>query len=188
MSISRHISPITPFRSPEPDILRPAKRQRLEHGYASNGYESPDELAPSLPGSPTAPRPRPADKRTGRPPTNIGSRAQEQDRIESGEESPDELDHTFFLRRGSSNGQPPQATSDVSDTADSETGFQPSSPAPSQPPEARQLEFHYKPKLILRGHKRGVAAVKFSPDGKWIASCCKPTKLSPWCSGTNAHF
>jgi len=31
----------------------------------------------------------------------------------------------------------------------------------------------YRPQLILRGHKRAIAAVKFSPDGKWIASCCK---------------
>lgn len=40
------------------------------------------------------------------------------------------------------------------------------------PPRDRQLG--YKPKLILRGHKKGVAQVRFSPDGKWIASCCKP--------------
>jgi len=32
---------------------------------------------------------------------------------------------------------------------------------------------NYKPSLILRGHRRAIAAVKFSPDGKWIASCCK---------------
>ena len=44
-------------------------------------------------------------------------------------------------------------------------------------PKRRKVErpttLNYVPCLTLRGHKRGVAAVKFSPDGKWIASCCK---------------
>ena len=37
----------------------------------------------------------------------------------------------------------------------------------------RPKRLNYVPYMTLRGHKRGVAAVKFSPDGKWIASCCK---------------
>jgi len=36
----------------------------------------------------------------------------------------------------------------------------------------RPTTLNYVPHMILRGHKRGVAAVKFSPDGRWIASCC----------------
>ena len=36
----------------------------------------------------------------------------------------------------------------------------------------RPKQLNYVPHMTLRGHKRGVAAVKFSPDGKWIASCC----------------
>lgn len=32
----------------------------------------------------------------------------------------------------------------------------------------------YKEKLCLKGHKRAVTAVKFSPDGRLIASCCIP--------------
>ena len=37
----------------------------------------------------------------------------------------------------------------------------------------RPKRLNYAPYMTLRGHKRGIAAVKFSPDGKWIASCCK---------------
>jgi COMPASS component SWD3 len=37
----------------------------------------------------------------------------------------------------------------------------------------RPTRLNYVPHMTLRGHKRGVAAVKFSPDGKWIASCCE---------------
>lgn len=179
MSISRHISPITPYQSPGPDGQRPTKRQRTERDFTSNGYESPDELAPSPVATSPAARARPVDTRTGRPPATNGSRPQEirpqeNDRTGNREESPDELDHTFFLRRNSSNGLPLRIQSDASDTAESETGFQASSVVPSPSPitEARPPEVHYQPKLILRGHKRGVAAVKFSPDGKWIASCC----------------
>jgi WD40 repeat protein len=42
-----------------------------------------------------------------------------------------------------------------------------------QTDDSRPLGVHYKPYMTLRGHKRGVAAVRFSPNGKWIASCCE---------------
>ena len=41
----------------------------------------------------------------------------------------------------------------------------------------RPKRLNYVPYMTLRGHKRGVAAVRFSPDGKWIASCCKKKHL-----------
>jgi COMPASS component SWD3 len=45
---------------------------------------------------------------------------------------------------------------------------------------ARPDELHYKPALILRGHKRGVSGVKFSPDGKRIASCSADATIKIW--------
>lgn len=51
------------------------------------------------------------------------------------------------------------------------------SPVPSQgtatPPERKASFVRYRQKMVLRGHRRGVAAVRFSPDGRLIASCCQ---------------
>ena len=51
------------------------------------------------------------------------------------------------------------------------------SPAPdgkgTREKEARFVR--YQVKTVLRGHKRGVAGVRFSPDGRLIASCCEYT-------------
>lgn len=41
---------------------------------------------------------------------------------------------------------------------------------PARPPQY----LPYKQMMVLKGHKRGVAAVRFSPNGRLIASCCKP--------------
>lgn len=38
----------------------------------------------------------------------------------------------------------------------------------------RPRRLNYMPHMTLHGHRRGVAGVKFSPDGEWIASCCMP--------------
>jgi len=175
MSISRHISPITPYQSPgSSEDRRPPKRQRVENDNTSNGYGSPDELELEAPLQPIpSARPRPLDTQTGRPPARNGSQSHRHNLSEN--EDLDELgvDHDFFLRGNSSHGHAPPIHSDASDTAESENGFPASSPVPSPDREPlRPPEVHYKPKLILRGHKRGVAAVKFSPDGKWVASCC----------------
>ena len=47
-------------------------------------------------------------------------------------------------------------------------------PSPSPIPSPRKaVYFPYAEKLVLRGHRRGVASVRFSPDGRMIASCCE---------------
>ncbi|KAF2195267.1 WD40 repeat-like protein [Zopfia rhizophila CBS 207.26] len=50
----------------------------------------------------------------------------------------------------------------------------------STPPPPKPTELHYQPALILGGHKKGVSAVKISPDGRWIASCSADCTIKIW--------
>ncbi|KXT12192.1 hypothetical protein AC579_3101 [Pseudocercospora musae] len=57
-------------------------------------------------------------------------------------------------------------------------------------PKRRRVErparLNYVPFLTLRGHKRGVASVKFSPDGRWIASCSADSTIKIWDARTGS--
>ena len=50
----------------------------------------------------------------------------------------------------------------------------------------RPRTLDYALQYTLKGHKRGVASVKFSPDGKWIASCSADCTLKIWSAATGA--
>ncbi|KAK0922950.1 WD domain protein [Friedmanniomyces endolithicus] len=50
----------------------------------------------------------------------------------------------------------------------------------------RPKTLNYRPYMTLRGHKRGVAAVKYSPDGRWIASCSADATIKIWDAATGA--
>ena len=52
-------------------------------------------------------------------------------------------------------------------------------PAPVPTPAPKKYNL-YKQISVLKGHRRGVASVKFSPDGKHIASCSADATIRVW--------
>ncbi|KAF2402518.1 WD40 repeat-like protein [Trichodelitschia bisporula] len=61
------------------------------------------------------------------------------------------------------------------------SGFNTTSPSEryyTPPPERKEL--HYKLTMTLMGHKKAVTMVKFSPDGKKIASCSSDATIKIW--------
>lgn len=50
----------------------------------------------------------------------------------------------------------------------------------------KPTSLHYKPTLILRGHKKPISCVKFSPDGRFIASASADCTIKIWDAQTGA--
>jgi len=121
-------------------------------------YSSPDELAASPDHEPRYAR-RISSREESR-------RQSYHDEVSEG--SPDELNdsvHEFY--RGNSNRG--RGTSHTTSSRDQSVMTARSRLSPD-----REVSYvQYEQKLVLKGHRRGVAAVKFSPDGRCIASCCK---------------
>ncbi|RDI81849.1 hypothetical protein Vi05172_g8276 [Venturia inaequalis] len=60
-----------------------------------------------------------------------------------------------------------------------------SAPAWAAPERPKTLD--YQPTLVLKGHKKAISAVKFSPDGKRIASCSADGTIKIWDAFTGEH-
>ncbi|KAL8950453.1 MAG: hypothetical protein Q9222_003521 [Ikaeria aurantiellina] len=185
------------MHSPSIDLLHPPspKRRRVNgtQSHSPSRYSSPDELAAS---SDHEPQTTTAYHRRTSSNTHIQRRTSaEHSRRRSyegsnpeEEDSPDELDHTIhtFYRndnynRNNSHIRPdaslsrhatPDAPSVYSVLTPLRAPASPATPLPLPPPkQARYLP--YRQKLVLRGHKKGVASVRFSPKGDMLASCCE---------------
>ena len=141
---------------------RSIKRRRINGNDAR--YSSPDELAASSDHEPSYHQR--INSIPHRDPADHVRRRDYNDSVS--EDSPDELDHTIhtFYRESWSRSQ--RQSRDV-----------PSNPSPirtpriATPPIQEPAFVRYQQKMVLRGHKRGVAAVRVSPDGRSIASCCE---------------
>ncbi|KAI4202708.1 MAG: hypothetical protein LQ350_002374 [Teloschistes chrysophthalmus] len=180
--------------------LRSPKRRRVNGNLSPARYSSPDELAGSSDHETplTYHRRRTSSSNLRRTPTDHRRRSYER----SDPDSPDELDHTtyptFWHDKNRREGlRPPTAASRhvTPETPRSEISmltlpaqspeYPPLSPATPLPPPPKQARYlPYRLKMVLRGHKKGVAAVRFSPTGDMIASCSADTTLRIWSTST----
>ncbi|MCJ1413753.1 WD domain protein [Xylographa parallela] len=155
------------------------KRRRISNNVQSNSrYSSPDELAAS---SDHEFRYRRRASSSAHKDL-AGSRRQSYHDADS-DESPDELDHTVhtFYRENRARGR---KTSDSMSSREQTVVTARSRPSPE-----RKLSYmKYNQKLVLKGHRRGVAAVKFSPDGRCIASCSADATIRIWDTDTGKQM
>lgn len=150
------------------DHSRSPQRRRVNGGDDGDTprYSSPDELAASSDREVPYPQRNTSNPKRDSSEQNCRRRYEDSD----SEGSPDELDHTvhtFYRGDGWSRSQ----RQSRDDSATAESSIQ--TPVPSTPPRRKPAYVPYKQKMVLRGHRRGVAAVRFSPDGRSIASCCE---------------
>ncbi len=59
---------------------------------------------------------------------------------------------------------------------------------PRELPIAPPQYVPYREKMVLKGHKKGVASVKFSPNGRLIASCSADATIRIWDASTGKHL
>ncbi|KAI0575869.1 WD40 repeat [Pyrenophora tritici-repentis] len=59
-------------------------------------------------------------------------------------------------------------------------------PTQDQGQDHKPTSLHYAPTLILRGHKKAVSCIKFSPDGRYIASASADCTIKIWDAITGA--
>lgn len=161
---------------------RYSKRRRVDANEPSSRSDSgsPDELAESPP----------HPSRNGSLGRSIPSeiRARSFPNSVSDEDSPDELGNATpiypeleseeYDRSGRESPQRSSRSSTATpgDTpADTPADTPPDTPRDTTPvPLPRKIQYApYAEKLVLRGHRRGVASVRFSPDGRTVASCCE---------------
>lgn len=146
--------------TPVPAKERPHKRRRV---YDDSEQSTPRFGSPDTEAEPRARRSSTSPRRS----TSTGTRS-------PGRPDPN---HDYLDRsRSPSSGR--ETTRSIS----------PPTPDEAIPPTHKPLHVRYKQKLILRGHRKGVSQVRFSPDGRWIASCSADGTIKIWDATTGKHM
>lgn len=160
----------TPFNMAE---RHQQKRRRYDSEVSTPGYSSPDELADNNPNPPSTSTRRDSTRR--------------QSRTYSSDGSADELDHTNPRHRSP---RSPRSRRNSYNSRSRSTSEDSPRSAHSSPSSAahKPLKLNYKCKFILRGHRKGVAQVRFSPNGRWIASCSADGTIKIWDAETGKHM
>lgn len=162
---------------------RSPKRRRFENKDAASRYSSPDELAATPDGNCYS-EPRSATLSRGIP----EARGRSYDRSPDDCESPDELDHTAVFPQISEDFESDDAEEEETEERDVSVTPVPVLRARSPTPEKKEAAYvEYRQRAVLRGHKRGVAVVRFSPDGRMIASCCEFDRSTSTFPGQSAN-
>jgi len=142
---------------------RPSKRRRV---YQDSEASTPRDSSPE-------------DLPTHKPyrSSNLSARqdsgAYRRDR--SSDDSMDEEDRDYHARNRSR-----------SSSRDSGRSSRSSRRTPSLP-TYQPLKLNYKGQYICRGHRKGVAQVRFSPDGNWLASGSADGTIKIWDASTGQH-
>ena len=149
---------------------RSPKRRRVNGNEDTPRYSSPDELAASSDHEASYSYAY-HSRNTSNPKRDSGEQHLRRSYDDSdSEDSPDELDHTVHtFYRGESGNRSQRQSRDKSITEERSLD----TPRIATPPRIKPAYVRYKQNMELKGHRRGVAAVRFSPDGTMIASCCK---------------
>ncbi|KAB8289998.1 hypothetical protein EYC80_010325 [Monilinia laxa] len=152
---------------------RQTKRRRYDSEVSTPGYSSPDELANNEPIRPSTSTRHDSPRR--------------QSRTYSSDGSADELDHAHNHLRSSRSPRSRRNSDHSRSRSTSEDSPRSAHSSPS-PPAHKPLKLNYKCKFILRGHRKGVAQVRYSPNGRWIASCSADGTIKIWDAETGKHM
>ncbi|MCJ1309711.1 WD domain protein [Agyrium rufum] len=165
-------------------MARVSKRRRIDNDSSMARYSSPDELAANSDYETSFVRRSGNNSR--RESANIHQQRAYSD-LDS-QDSQDELDptpHTFYrASKGRGLTDSPRTTPSQNDSQDVSPEPLPAESSSVTPIREESAYVGYKEKMVLRGHRKGVAAVRFSPDGQFIASCSADATIRIWDTAT----